>query len=377
MTGVINPATGGAEADKIGLTCAGCHTGSINYKGTSIRFDGGPAMLELRKLELATGLAILYTLKVPGRFNRFADRVLGRDADKAERNKLKAELNDVWDFLKGQIDVTEKTLEEQGPAGHSGRIWPARRAQPDRQPGFLYRLRQEQSAGYEANLHANDAPVSFPPVWTVPWLWWAQYDASIEQPLIRNAGEALGVRALLNLSPDFPPDRLFRSSVALENLVRIEEMLRGGDPFSRTPKGFGGLTSPKWPSHLFPDDPDWKIDPERVAKGRALYAKICAECHLGPVADPAVRRAISRTRVSGPREPALEAGSGRQLGHGRGPEERRRHGNGSRAGQRAGDAAGSGAGFPQDGARGGSRHAMEVHRTCRPIPRPRCRSRSR
>ena len=118
-------------------------------------------------------------------------------------------------------------------------------------------------------------------------MWWAQYDASIEQPLVRNAGEALGVRASLNLSSDFPPDRLFRSSLALENLVRIEKMLRGADPFSRTPKGFGGLTSPKWPSHIFPDDPDWKINPERVAKGRTLYANICAECHLGPVADPA------------------------------------------------------------------------------------------
>ena len=68
---------------------------------------------------------------------------------------------------------------------------------------------------YENNLHANDAPVSYPPVWTVPWFWWAQYDASIEQPLIRNAGEALGVYALVNLSPDHPPERLFSSSVAL------------------------------------------------------------------------------------------------------------------------------------------------------------------
>ena len=71
-------------------------------------------MLELRKLELATGLAILYTLKVPGRFDRFANRVLGRDADKAERDKLKEELNDVWNFLKSQIEVTEKTLKSKG-----------------------------------------------------------------------------------------------------------------------------------------------------------------------------------------------------------------------------------------------------------------------
>jgi processive rubber oxygenase RoxA-like protein len=287
MTGVVNPVTGGVENDKIGLTCAGCHTGSINYKGTSIRFDGGPAMLELRKLELATGLAILYTLKVPGRFDRFANRVLGRDADKAQREKLKEELNDVWNFLKSQIDVTDRTLKSKGQADTAegyGRLDALNRIGNQ---VFYVDYVKSNLQGYEGNLHANDAPVSYPPVWTVPWLWWAQYDASIEQPLIRNAGEALGVRAALNLSRDFPPDRLFRSSVALENLTRIEKMLRGADPFSRSPRSFSGLTSPKWPSHLFPDDPDWKINPERVAKGRALYANICAECHLGPVADPA------------------------------------------------------------------------------------------
>ncbi|MBR1121339.1 cytochrome C [Bradyrhizobium lablabi] len=286
MTGVINPATGGAEADKIGLTCAGCHTGSLNYKGTSIRFDGGPAMLELRKLELTTGLSILYTLYVPGRFDRFADRVLGRDADPAERDKLKTELKGVWTFLKSQVDAMDK-LADNGqpdtPEGY-GRLDALNRIGNQ---VFYTDFVKSNLQGYERNLHANDAPVSYPPVWTVPWLWWAQYDASIEQPLIRNAGEALGVRASLNLSPDFPADRLFRSSLALENLARIEAMLRGSDPFSRTPRSFGGLTSPKWPSHLFPDDDAWKIDQSRVAKGRTLYGNICAECHLGPVADAA------------------------------------------------------------------------------------------
>ena len=46
-------------------------------------------MLELRKLEAVTGLAILYTLKVPGRFQRFATRVLGPDAARSDRTKLK------------------------------------------------------------------------------------------------------------------------------------------------------------------------------------------------------------------------------------------------------------------------------------------------
>ena len=58
-------------------------------------------------------------------------------------------------------------------------------------------------------------------------------------------------------------------------------------PASQNPIGFAGLKSPKWPAQLFPGDDAWKIDPARVEKGRAVYAEICVECHLGPVDDPA------------------------------------------------------------------------------------------
>jgi hypothetical protein len=285
LTGVANPGTGQGEPDRIGLTCAACHSGSIRYKGISVRFDGGPAMVELRKLESATGLSILYTLKVPGRFGRFAARVLGPGASQDERNKLKTELAAVGDYLLNQKQIYDKTIKakkQQDTDEGFGRLDALNRIGNQ---VFYTDLVTAGLAGYENNLHADDAPVSFPPIWTVPWFWWAQYDASIEQPLIRNAGEALGVSALINLSPDHPPEALFSSSVALENLVRIEAMLRGSDPFAREPKGFGGLSSPKWPSQLFPDDPAWKLKPERVARGRAIYAEICVECHLGPVSD--------------------------------------------------------------------------------------------
>ncbi len=49
LTGATDPATGAALPDMIGLTCAACHSGSIHYKGTSIRYDGGPAMVNLLK----------------------------------------------------------------------------------------------------------------------------------------------------------------------------------------------------------------------------------------------------------------------------------------------------------------------------------------
>jgi hypothetical protein len=281
LVGAADPTTGKPAFDRLGLTCAACHAGSIRYKGTSVRFDGGPAMVDLFKLEQATGLSIFYTLYVPGRFQRFATRVLGPDPDPAAYNQLKKDLSATWSTLRSQIKIQEKvyakdTLEGFGRLDALNRIG---------NQVFYLDLDLSGLKGFEKNLRARDAPVSFPPIWSVPWFWWAQYDASIEQPLIRNAGEALGVSALLNLSPDTPLQALFRSSIALENLDRIETMLRGPKPFEQDPKGFAGLKSPKWPSQVFPDDPAWKIDPARVARGRAIYAKICAECHRGPVDD--------------------------------------------------------------------------------------------
>ncbi|HEY0567937.1 MAG TPA: cytochrome C, partial [Xanthobacteraceae bacterium] len=110
MTGVTNPGTGTADSDKIGLTCAACHTGHINYKGVSVRFDGGPATVNLKKLELATGLSIAYTTVVPGRFNRFAARVLGPDASKEARDELCRRLTEVRDFLLNQVKTYQKTI---------------------------------------------------------------------------------------------------------------------------------------------------------------------------------------------------------------------------------------------------------------------------
>jgi hypothetical protein len=287
MPGAPDPTSGQPGPDMIGLTCAACHTGHINYQGKSVRFDGGPGMVDLLKLEEATGLSIGSALYVPGRFKRFAARVLGPDATPAQRDELKKGLSKAFHFVFDQAKALKKmhndTHREDTEEGF-GRLDALNRIGNQ---VFATDMAISGLQGFDTNLAARDAPVSFPPIWTVPWLLWAQYDASIEQPLIRNAGEALGVAALLNLSPDAPKDTLFSSSVAIENLVRIEAMLRGADdPASREPKSFGGLQPPKWPSQIFPNDPAWKIDPARVAKGRAVYADICVECHLGPVDDP-------------------------------------------------------------------------------------------
>lgn len=287
MTGVTDLATGRREQDKIGLTCAACHTGQIHYKGIDVRFDGGPAMTDLKKLELSTGLSIAYTLYVPFRFQRFADRVLGPDASKSDRAALKQQLTAIKTFLIDWAQNYEKTIEGK-------KTWDGKQQQ-DTEEGFgrldaLNRIGNQVFSqdfamsgvkGFEKNLHAQDAPVSYPAIWTVPWFKFAQYDASIEQPLIRNAGEALGVTALLNLSDAYPDERIWRSSVHIDTLGWIEDMLRGPDPFKMAEPKFGGLRSPQWPSQILGDA--WRIDQKKAENGRKIYEEMCQGCHLPAV----------------------------------------------------------------------------------------------
>ena len=67
------------------------------------------------------------------------------------------------------------------------------------------------------------------------------------QPMVRNAGEALGVVAAVNLA--WPPAGRFDSSVPPDTLHRIEQQMAG--PVHPTAgKVFTRLRSPRWPEHL-------------------------------------------------------------------------------------------------------------------------------
>ncbi|MEO5951190.1 MAG: cytochrome c, partial [Chloroflexia bacterium] len=110
-----------------------------------------------------------------------------------------------------------------------------------------------------------NSPVRFPQVWDASWFTWVQYNASIGDPLVRNIGEALGVRAPANLRG--PEASAFRSSINMDGLTKLEDLLAGSGPYR-------GLRSPKWPE-VFP-----ALDSAKVAAGERLYQQHCASCHL-------------------------------------------------------------------------------------------------
>jgi len=256
----LNPQTK-KEMTGIGLTCAACHTGSFTYKGTTVVIDGGPALTNLAKFKQGIGASLLLTKLLPGRFDRFADRVLGADAGADARTALKTQLDQA---LNGYKQTGELEASVGGTEEGFGRL------------DALNRIGNQVFAIDLKNLKnyaAHSAPVHYPRIWDAPWFTWVQYNGSIMQPMVRNAGEALGVSAELNLTDD--KKGLFASSVQVKTLFEMEQMLAGSQPSAASPST--GLASPKWPKDILPP-----IDEKLAAAGADLYAKHCQGCHLPP-----------------------------------------------------------------------------------------------
>ena len=56
----------------MGLTCAACHTGQVNYQGTAIRVDGGPALADFTALYTTMIEALDETVAGGAKWARFA-----------------------------------------------------------------------------------------------------------------------------------------------------------------------------------------------------------------------------------------------------------------------------------------------------------------
>lgn len=260
------------ETETIGFTCAACHTshfihndglrGPIEYI-----VEGGPATTDLGLLQSALTAAIGQTVlssKIPifdGRFDRFAKNVLGREYSATNKLALAKDFLSVVEAQQGDSDIIKVTegfsrldaLNRIGNAVFSDNI--------DRPENYV----------------PIDAPVNYPHIWTAPWFDWVQYDASVMGPLIRNVGEAMGVKAFLDVKSP-PNSNRFSSSIPIDNLVWMEELLSGNQPTKET--GFSGLTKPKWTLT--------KVDPNKIKQGELLYQQHCQGCHLPALSNEAI-----------------------------------------------------------------------------------------
>src|SRR5260370_8307175 len=119
-----------------------------------------------------------------------------------------------------------------------------------------------------ANFAPGNAPVRFPQIWDASWFNWVQYNSSISDPLVRNVGEALGVRAAAKLQGADAKE--FGNSVHIEGLKELEWLLSSPAPYQ-------GLRPPNWPS-VFP-----ALDKKKVSRGAALSKSNFQPCQSPPI----------------------------------------------------------------------------------------------
>ncbi|MBZ5722098.1 MAG: hypothetical protein LAO03_17130 [Acidobacteriia bacterium] len=259
---VVDPQSG-QTVEVVGLTCAACHTGQLEYQGKGVRIDGGSATADLLSFQTELGFAAAMTEFVPWRFDRFAKHVLGTNSSDEAGSKLHDEFREFLE--KGLAEKKEADARNLYPvAGGFGRTDALGRI-----GNFVFGTELDNQ-----NLRVADAPVSFPPLFYTSWFAWVQYNASIGQPMVRNIGEALGVRARVNLTD---PKKLFQSTVNVKNLHDMEDLLAG-------PTAFTGLHSPPWPEAIL-----GHLDQAKVKQGAALYHQHCEHCHLPPLNSPEIQ----------------------------------------------------------------------------------------
>ena len=251
--------------DRFGFTCAACHTGRVDYQGTALLIDGGPAMIDVNTFGTQLAIAFVETLK-RDRFARFSDRVLGPGASKSRQASL------YGDIL--------KALATQGIDQIRNKITSVLASRPKdvaEGPGRLDALNRIGNTVFGDMSHRNNAsltaPVAYPHIWDTHWFSWVQYNGSIEQPMVRNAGEAMGVSAGVNYKNR--PTPRFTSTIPFRSLdARIERRLRGAVQ-PQQDRRFTGLTSPAWPEPVL-----GRIDRRLAAEGARLYVENCQSCHL-------------------------------------------------------------------------------------------------
>jgi hypothetical protein len=258
--------------DSLGMTCAACHTGRIDYKGVSYQIDGAPTDADLLNLLAEFDESLLVTRGENAsnpKFARFAKRVLGHG------NTAKARA-----ALYKRLVTFSKYFDEFVVATIPASPWGRARADAF---GAIFNRVTAIDLHYPKNNRPPDAPVSYPFLWDTSWHDKVQWNGSAPNEfavlrLARNVGEVLGVFANITI-PNGAGLPWYDSTAKRVNLLEIEDRL-------------AELRSPRWPAAFPP------LDQARVAAGKAIYDAQCLSCHI--IETPGKHQDITMTPISDP-----------------------------------------------------------------------------
>ena len=325
----------------LGFTCAACHTGQVNYKGTGIRIDGGPAGSDMDSFLEALATAV-WTVRtdVGGTRARFVKKVMDRGHCSSERDVVDdlqkyAQRLSMYNIinhsetsygysrldafgriynrvlehiitqaeLKEQLDLTVSDLVNAGALTQSD-VDLIQKTQKggvlsDNQRDHLV-LRLSQALPFKALLrlsqrifNAPDAPVSYPFLWDIPqhdYVQWNGIGANAELgPIGRNAGEVIGVFGTLDwaekpgtsLSSFISGQGIRATHISFASSLKVHNLRLIEDRLKT-------LQSPRWPEDILPP-----IDQARKMRGERLFTTYCEACHTRIKRDDPQRRIVA------------------------------------------------------------------------------------
>ncbi|MEO0066050.1 MAG: hypothetical protein RI983_1376 [Bacteroidota bacterium] len=237
----------------VGLNCASCHTGQINFKGKALRIDGASAGFNIYQFFVDYGIALGKTIQDSAAWRRFSSNVLKQEP--GDELVLRKEVEDQIRTVQWESEAYAKTGIPSVNAGH-GRMDPFNRIGNE---VFGLGLRDQ------SNYYASDAPVGVPYLWDIARLNWVHYNASFNHRVSRNILQVLGNGGktyFLDENGDVK-----KGNEKWESNFNIERLLE-------TEKGYATLKAPQWPDEML-----GKVDMNKAKRGRELFMTNCANCH--------------------------------------------------------------------------------------------------
>ncbi|MGI9486888.1 MAG: di-heme-cytochrome C peroxidase [Geminicoccaceae bacterium] len=239
----------------LGMNCAACHTGQIEYGGRKYLIDGAPTMADFQAMFEGMADAMQATLDDESKFRRFADAVMAEGTARSDGGTTdKDELRKQLELLTERRHAWNERNQGSSPYGH-GRLDAV---------GSI--LNEVAASGLDVPENASpaNAPVSYPFIWDTPQHDRVEWNGAVVNAgtgaLSRNVGEVLGVFGALEVNTDPNNPTGHKSSVDMNGLATLEEHLLS-------------LWSPLW------SDTDLPLDEALAQKGRQDYEEFCSGCH--------------------------------------------------------------------------------------------------
>jgi len=247
LSKTVVPRGAGVNDIQMGITCAACHNGQLNYQGKRIRIDGGVGnTFDMMSYVSALDDAVQAVVADPQKLERLAARLGATSTDaKTELGKR---------IEREAVPIRQYRTRTLSTPIHWG---PAR---IDAIASIVNRLTATEP-GIPENWSTPLAPTKPPFLWNAPHGSWTQWRATQQDPIGRNLTEAMGVFMPMNLHSKTPQEGLFDSNAELANLQAMENQLTR-------------LAPPKWPEDIL-----GRIDRQKAAAGKKLFANNCAGCH--------------------------------------------------------------------------------------------------